>query len=373
MYSAKVTKREIGKLTVSVQPKNGPIGVKILKTNPKNPLRNLRLMLPGTEKSKETFHADFLKSLEGFKVIRFMDWGRINNSKAKEWSDRTTPQNLFQGSEQGVAIEFMIELANQLKVDPWICLPHGASDDYIKEFCTLVKEKLSPKQKLYFEFSNETWNGTFEQARECQKLGLAKKLSENAYEAQLRYSTHRALESFKIATEILGSDRLVRVLAPQAANPWTGTVMMDYANASKSVDSIAIAPYFGNWMGDPQKTQDVLKLKVEGVLEECQKSLRENKVIVQNEGGQHLAGYNGAENNEELTKLFLAANRHPRMKQLYLEDLQNWKESGAGLFCHYHHVGLYSKWGSWGVKEFSTQDDSLAPKWQALREWREKK
>ena len=41
------------------------------------------------------------------------------------------------------------------------------------------------------------------------------------------------------------------------------------------------------------------------------------------ESGQHLVGYAGAENNEKLMKLFHDANRHPRMKELYLEDFKN--------------------------------------------------
>ena len=87
------------------------------------------------------------------------------------------------------------------------------------------------------------------------------------------------------------------------------------------------------------------------------------------EGGQHLAGYQGAENNDRLTKLFHEANRHPKMKELYLADLKNWREAGGGLFCVFSSMGNYSKWGSWGVLEHSAQDVKQAPKYQALREY----
>jgi hypothetical protein len=91
------------------------------------------------------------------------------------------------------------------------------------------------------------------------------------------------------------------------------------------------------------------------------------------EGGQHLVGIEGAENNEKLMKLFQAANRDPRMKSLYLQDLQAWQDSGGGLFCVFSTMGRYSKWGSWGMLEYSDQDEKSAPKLQAIREFMEKK
>ena len=75
------------------------------------------------------------------------------------------------------------------------------------------------------------------------------------------------------------------------------------------------------------------------------------------ESGQHLVGYAGAENNEKLMKLFHDANRHPKMKELYLEDLKNWQEVGGSTFCVFSSVGKYTKWGSWGVMEWSDQKE----------------
>lgn len=388
LHAAKVVKSQPGKLTVRVTPKQGVIGMQLRKTDPRNPVRKIRLLLPGCESlpATEVFHASFLKFLDGFQVIRFMDWGRINGSKVVEWKDRTTPDHVFQGEERGVAIEYMLELANRMKADPWICVPHRASDDYVARLAELVKAKLAPDRKLYLEYSNETWNSGFEQANYCRKAGLEKNYSEkkNDYEAQLRFSAKRSVEVFRVAGKVLDRRRMVRVLAPQSANPWTGTTMMDFVNATEEVDAVAIAPYFGNALGDPKVAAETAKLDVDAVLEVCRKSLRENKEVIAKyvgetskrkldliayEGGQHLAGYQGAENNDALTKLFQAANRHPKMRELYLEDLNNWKEAGGGLFCLYSSVGRYSKWGSWGLLESSDQDAKTAPKLRAVREF----
>jgi hypothetical protein len=87
------------------------------------------------------------------------------------------------------------------------------------------------------------------------------------------------------------------------------------------------------------------------------------------EGGQHLVGHGGAENNEKLTQLFHAVNRHPKMKALYLRNLKDWEDAGGDLFCVFSSVGRPSKWGSWGVLEYAAQDPAQAPKYQALREY----
>ena len=87
------------------------------------------------------------------------------------------------------------------------------------------------------------------------------------------------------------------------------------------------------------------------------------------EGGQHLVGIMGAENNAALTAVFKAANRSPRMRTLYAEYLQNWKNVGGDLFLHYSDVCGYTKWGNWGALESQDQAPASAPKFQALTDF----
>jgi hypothetical protein len=57
---------------------NSGIHVRLLSTNPANPLRNLRLVMPGFEAThqRQPFHPWFLKSLERFSVSWswFLSW-----------------------------------------------------------------------------------------------------------------------------------------------------------------------------------------------------------------------------------------------------------------------------------------------------------
>ena len=380
-HAAKVEKSEPGRIELEVTPDKGMLTLKVTKT----PVEDVRLIPADLEKDGPIFRPAFLKRYEGFGVIRFMDWQRTNDSKQGKWGERPLPTDATQASNKGVAIEHCCDLAIAMKADPWFCIPHLADNEYVEKFAQLVRDRLKEtKLKVYVEYSNETWNGQFEQARYCARKGKELGLSENAYEGQLRYSAQRSVEIFKIFEKEFGSkDRLVRVLSAHSVNPWSGTTVMDWKDAAKSADAIAIAPYFGNAFGDPKTADQVAAMSVDEILDGCQKSIESNKKHLEKyaaeaktrglklmayEAGQHLAGYGGAENNEKLMKLFHEANRHPRMKDLYLQDMKNWAEAGGSTYCLFSSVGRYSKWGSWGLKEYEDDPDDKAPKLQAVRE-----
>jgi hypothetical protein len=67
------------------------------------------------------------------------------------------------------------------------------------------------------------------------------------------------------------------------------------------------------------------------------------------EVGQHLVGVGGGENNEDLTKLLIAANHHSRMGGIYTKYLDAWHDLDGGLMCIFSSVATSSKWGSWGL------------------------
>ena len=276
--AAKGTQIGPNKFAVEVDPGKGFMAVQVRKTDAKNPVHNIRLVKAEHESSESPFYPDFLARYKGFKVIRFMDWQRTNNSKVVKWAERPRPDDMTQASNAGVAIEYCLQLANTLGADPWLCLPHLADDDYVRNFAKLVKDKLNAKHKVYVEYSNETWNGQFEQAKYCKQKGLALELSKNEYEAQLRYSSQRSVEIFKIFEEVFGGkDRLVRVIAAQSVNPWTGTTEMDWNEAYKNADAIAIAPYFGNAYGDPKTADKVAGMSVDELLDGCKEMIAANR------------------------------------------------------------------------------------------------
>jgi hypothetical protein len=383
-YGTSVVDQKPGRIKVQVKPEQNLLTLGITKTDPKDPVRNIRFILPGFEDTynKQPFHPDFLKRWEKFKVLRFMDFQKTNNSSQTNFSDRPTPAMQTQGGRGGVALEYMIQLANTLDADPWFCIPHLATDDYIREFAKMVKRQLKPNLKIYIEYSNECWNSMFGQARYCKDRGKELGLSDNDYQAQLRYYSKRSVQIFKLWEKVFGGPkRLVRVLAAQSANPWTSEQVMDFEAAHKQADVLGIAPYFGHALGNPRTQGETVKMSVDEVLSACEGYIeKNNKTIAKQaemaaerglrliayEGGQHLVGHGGAENNKTMEELFHAANRHPRMKQLYLEYLAGWKQAGGTMMAIFSSTGRYSKWGSWGIMEYHGKPIAEAPKYQAV-------
>jgi hypothetical protein len=141
------TPTEVAGCTAAYCGDNG-ILLRLLSTNPTNPVHNIRVIMPGFESTynEQPFHPYFLQSIKHYSSIRFMDWQGINNNAHQEWSERTTPNN---ATYTTMPIEYMIQLTNILGVNPWFCLPHKASDDYVSNFMLMVKRSLRPDVKVY--------------------------------------------------------------------------------------------------------------------------------------------------------------------------------------------------------------------------------
>ena len=69
--------------------------LRLLSTNPNNPVHNIRVIMPGFENSyiEQPFHPYFLQTIRHYSTLRFMDWIGTNNNIQQEWGDRTTPMN----------------------------------------------------------------------------------------------------------------------------------------------------------------------------------------------------------------------------------------------------------------------------------------
>ncbi|MBX3440980.1 MAG: hypothetical protein KF774_01145 [Planctomyces sp.] len=384
--SQRVVESQPGRLVVEVGDRPGLL-LHIRRTNPENPVRNIRFLMPGCEETHQSqpFYKPFLERTKRFPVLRFMDWMQTNGSRQEQWSDRPRPDDANQS--RGVCLEHMLDLCNELGVDPWFCMPHRADDEYVREFARLVWDRLELTRRVYVEHSNEVWNFGFEQARYAAAEGKRLQLSDNEYQGALRFHSRRSVAIFKIWDEEFGdSKRLVRVLGSHSANPWASEQVVGFEDAAQHADALAIAPYFGHSLGDPKNVEATLRGGLDGVFEECRRDIRRNGETIRRqadvaaahgleliayEGGQHLVGHGGAENNTELTELLQAANRDPRMRELYAQDLAGWKANGGRLFVVFASPSQYSKWGSWGILEREDQPLETAPKHQALLEFAE--
>jgi hypothetical protein len=165
---------------LQVTPGSDGIFMRIEATSPADPVRNFNVWMPawggrsfvgerwqpGVDFSP--FHPLFLQRLAPFKTIRFMGMQETNSSDIRSWSDRRDALDIRQGSGSegtasepivnGMALEYMVQLANDLDADPWFNMPHMADDGFVRAFATYVRDHLEPGRKAYVEWSNEIWN-----------------------------------------------------------------------------------------------------------------------------------------------------------------------------------------------------------------------
>ena len=433
-------------------------------------------------KDQITFHPDYLDDLKQYKAIRFMNYQVANETTADpvnvnqqtRWADRRMPSYsvwsdsipVNAGSDfpkKGVPVETMIELINVLGADGWFTLPFTATDNYVQQFARLAKQNLNKDQKVYLEFGNEAWNFAWPFSLGANWLQAKGKQfwpgGGTDYDKQMNWFAKRTTEICKLWKAEWGGDsgRVECVLGGHAAGSWVTENLIlkcplwkdDNRNAENAgqtcasqVDAVAIAPYFGGYIGDPnyQSTvqgwdlnalfseilqgnqlsgaaetlgipasparylggsledrpsqneipvaavssamaelpaegQIIAEAAAGGALNQARGWMSEQAAIAQKygvdllayEGGQHLVGVNGVENNGTITQLFGNTNRNAKMSGVYTQYLNDWRETGGKLFAVFEAVGPYSKWGSWGLKEYQNQANS--PKYAAVQQF----
>ena len=394
LSKGEVVRRETGRLTVRLEAKGGGFFLRVRATDPADPVRHLRVLMPGFSAeavAANPWHPAFLARWRGVACVRFMDFQETNNSEQRRWSDRPTPQDAT-FTRRGVPVELLCDLANRLSANAWFCLPHEADDDYVRKFARTVKAKLGPERKIYVEYSNEVWNGQFRQSRHAGEMGRKLGLAEKDWEAAWRYTAQRSMEIFRLWEEVFGGrERLVRVLPTQAGNSHVARQIAGWKDAGRNADVLAIAPYIS--MNIPQSGEGLTAAEVAGwsvdrfldhvetnALPECIRWMAEHRKVADEfglrlvcyEAGQHFVGVAGGENHDGLTRLLHAANAHPRMAGIYRNYYAAWEAQGGDLLCHFSSVGQWSKWGSWGLLQFADEDPKASPKFVATMEWAKK-
>ena len=388
--AARIVEEHPGRLVIEVDSTKGAIFLRITQTDPADYVRNIRVIMPGFEEvyEKEPFHPDFLKRWAGVRCFRFMDWMETNGSRIARWEDRPVLEDAT-FCAKGIPLELMIDLCNRQKADAWFCMPHLADDEYIRKFAQLVKDRLNRELKVYLEYSNEVWNGMFEQSPWAGEQGIRLGFAEKPWEAAWRYTAWRSVQIFRIWEEVFGGrDRLVRVLPSQAANPYVSEQILSFQDAYRHADVLAIAPYISmniHSSGNGPTAEEVAQWSLDKLLDHVEnRSLpqaiewmkRQKEVanrlrvgLVAYEAGQHLVAVGDANRNEKLVELLKQANRHPRMGNIYDKYFQAWQEIGGGLCCHFSSVGRWSQWGSWGLLEYADESPAQSPKFQAFQRW----
>lgn len=395
--NAKIKEAKPGRILIEVDSSKGGFSVQIRETNPADYVRNIRVIMPGFEETwrRDPFHPDFLRRWKGFACFRFMDWMHTNGSEIESWSQRPTLRHAT-FSKRGVALEWMIELCNRQKIDPWFCLPHLAGDDFVRRFAQMVEEQLDPALRIHIEYSNEVWNGQFPQSRyageQGVKLGLGPE--DKPWEAGWRFTAVRSMEIFKIWEEVFGGrERFVRVLPSQAGNTAVSHGVLGFRDAAKHADALATAPYMPYSIGRGKNAGLGERMKdwsVAQMLDHFEKTafadsldrMRKDKAVadeyglklVAYEGGQHMVAFSKDEALvKKLSDTMHACNRHPRMGDMYRRYYDEWAKLGGDVFAVFSSIGQYGDHGAWGLAEHYDSEPAGYPKLDATlrkaKEW----
>ena len=345
-----------------------------------DPFTNLDCREPGLV-ANGAFDQRLVEDLKPYSVLRFLDWSTANsNPVSVTWEARSSPDNLVQNGSDGIALEHMIDLANATDSDAWFTVPWNADQNYVVKMAALVRDRLSPKHKAYFELSNETWNYGFPVATQALNEGLAEKLSADHYSNSLLRYAEKSTWLNKLLTNAFAGNmpRLVRVLNVQNGQDWGTNLQLSFSDTAQYVDAIASAPYFGHSFFDSANSgvTDLTKLfasletmRVEtigkAVLVQAV-AARHNKLYITYEGGQHIIPRDGNAGDKSTAA---AMERSPLMYDIYARYLKDLKALGVGTSLIYSATGDIGKHGAWGIREYAGQPLTETPKRRAVLEF----
>ncbi|MGB8854466.1 MAG: Calx-beta domain-containing protein [Pirellulales bacterium] len=358
-----------------VTPTDSGIYLRIEETSPADPVRNFNVWMPDWNGRSfvgerwqpgaafSPFHPLFLERLAPFKTLRFMGMQETNTSDIVTWSQRRDAADIRQGSgaegtpsepvANGISLEYMVELANELDADPWFNMPYLADDTFVRNFATYVRDHLEPGRTAYVEWANEVWNfgWGFEASSWVAEQARTQHLDPDY--GQWIVTGREAKRDFDIWSQVFAgqADRIVRVAAGQAANPWI--VEQVVANMGGSYDAIALAPYIT--FTDEQRAGYTAATTVDRILADARTNVATSLQwtrdhadvaarlatqlgrpirLVAYEGGPHLDGRGAA-----YQAAFYAATNDPRMGEIYRDYLKGLDAAGLELYVDFQFTG----------------------------------
>lgn len=396
-----------------------------------NYIKNLRIVHHDDLGTYETqpFGQRFLDSIEELSdseggYFRSMNWGVANGDGGRwiaptdfelgwrrvntKWEDRVIPA-MPQG-KLGSSLEYAVQICNTINRSLWYNLGHVATDDFITNAATYIKDNLNSSLSVVVEWSNEFWNPAFYQ-RYYAYLGAAEASVSAQYYGGLttgpgggstgndqraanRYGADKSKAAGVIFSSVFGAaapTRILTVVGGQSSNPWQQERMLEWSGVNSegapvsSLDAIAIAPYFANRLGtnpeassilgqganDPSSVSEILAscaLMIDG---ETREQVAGNVTVANYydidvftyEGGQHLVGV-GTPLDEDMFPIFSACNVDPQMETLYTQYLNMLQDEGIKIACIYRSISKFGKSSMFGLQRF--YGDTQRPKYDAV-------
>ena len=347
------------------------IYLQLTNINPADPIRNIDCRETKMD-PKIRFNPAFVDSVRGFTVMRYLALMNQTTTPVLTWAMRKQVTNASQETDDGMAVEDLVALANEAQVSPWFTLPYHADDEYQRRFAEYVHANLDPRLVAHVELGNEVWNSVFNgQFQRAQREGIERGLSpKNNYEALLRRYAQRMTEVMKMWTAVY-KDRptsLVRIAATQNAYADTSNMVLGFEDTAKWVDALAIAPYFSF-----DKAKYPLDSGIENIFVGVDASIaqalaqtdphratadRYGVRLIMYEAGQHII-------LPENIPMLKAINRAPQMETAYRRYIDGWAARNGDMMVLMQDVAATGRYGAWGLREYLGQPLKDAPKARA--------
>jgi hypothetical protein len=369
--------------------------VAILASDPTDYVRNVRLIMPGYQDTYQTqpFYTPFLQDIQPFTgPLRFMDTMQTNGQPSIDWSQRTTTTYMTQTKSTGVALEYLVALADTAGKDMWVNMPAQATDAYVQNFAQYVHDHLNPGLKVYVEYGNEVWNSgggsVFLPAWQyVDSYAQAHGLNHDQATADL------ASHDWSLWSAVYGSQTgstFLRVAADQFAVPWSldQEIQRLVAGAAPGdphhgFDIISGAPYYApdptNYtsatttaqiVADTQATLPALDeqlVQFLAIRSKWQQALGQTIPVMMYEGGFGMSPHGNA--SVPWYQAFLGTQTDPGMYQVTAEFLSRLAQEGVDGLNYYAYAVPPNSWGAWGAKQYTSEPASQTPKYDALTDW----
>lgn len=365
-------------------------------------ISKLKLIRPGYHNKEQTFTDEFLASFDPFTTIRTMTWTGApydapeytDKDNKIDWSERNRPE-WRQPQLDGVAWEYIVELANLTGKDIWINVPIFATNDYIKGLAEFLKDNLDEDIVVYVEYSNEVWNSHFKQyvynlaASWAEKaMGESPLNADGSKDADIWRKRRYALMNVKISqifAEVYGQDAINNKI--RVVHAWFSAFPQDVALQLAWIDKTFGPPsdYIyavaaGAYIYDKDMPEDasvsetherLIAASDASVANRLSYKTLADKYNLQNfiyEGGPDTVVNLKMNRKTEEMNTMIAANKDAAIRDVLIHDIwNNWfehKDVKSDLYMFYDLYSSYNRWGMWGVFEDVNNKDTA--KWNTM-------
>ncbi len=365
-------------------------------------ISNLKLIRPGYHDKNQTFTDEFLASFDPFTTIRTMTWTGApydapeytDKDNKIDWSERNQSE-WRQPQRDGVAWEYIVELANLTGKDIWINVPIFATDDYIKGLAEFLKANLDDDIVVYVEYSNEVWNSHFKQYVYNLAAAWAEKATgesplnaDGTKDADIWRKRRYALMNVKISqifADVYGQDAINKKI--RVVHAWFSAFPQDVAlqlawiaDTFGPPSDYIYAVAAGAYIYDKDMPADASVAEAHRRLIAASDASVANrlsyKTLADQYGLQNFIYEGGPDTvvnlkmNRKTAEMntMIAANKDDAIKDVLIHDIwNNWlehKDVKGDLYMFYDLYSSYNRWGMWGIFEDVNKKDTA--KWNTM-------